>query len=474
MSTNGLKKVVLGLLVILMAGCGSFSRSRWPEAGRTQVFEAGLPNFDLEANVLLRDGEPVVDIYASIPIASLVFVQTEDTYQSKVELIYRLLDRRGRQLIKEEIETHEYEVNDYDSTLQGQPRLIRHRMTCLPGEYLVEVMVTDTKSDKSTVRWQTIEVPDESERSIFMSGIQVQEITEDKSAHTLASLRLPAGGAVELQASVEFINTSGRDLEVEMNLVRFRTDTTVAQPPYWLGLSRGSLLYWGVDYKSTDTVQVSRRSVPQGSSDPVEIAFQFPPLQDGVHRITVAVKDPLAPDKKKPLLTRERQFLATDPSFPEIRTLDQMIEALVYIAEEKEIEYIRAGKTPIERKERFDAFWGSLVKNRERAASLIALYYGRVEEANRLYTTHKPGWKTDRGMVSIILGSPVYVESEGDREIWHYSTFEMNGAFDSFVFERTPLANLSDPFGNWVLQRRNAYHQSWNRAVARWREGRVL
>lgn len=474
MSTNVAFKIVLGLLVVLIAGCGAFSRARFPEAGRTQVIEAGLPNFDLEANILLREGEPVAEIYVSIPVASLVFVQSERTYESKVEVIYRLLDRGGRQLVKEEIETHEYQVTDYDATLHGQPRLIRHRMSSPPGEYLVEVTVTDTKSDKSAERWQTIYVPEESERIVYLSGIQLQEKKADSTAYPLASLRIPAGEMVQLQAVVEFVNAVGRDLEVEMNLVRFRTDTTVAQPPFWLGLSRGSILYWGVDYRSTDTVQVSRRSIESSTSAPVEIAFQLPPLQEGVYRISVAVVDPLTEDGENPVQSRDRQFLATDPSFPEVRTLDQMIESLFYIADEDELAYIRDGNSPAERKERFDAFWGSLVKNRELAASLIALYYGRVEEANRLYTTYKPGWKTDRGMISIVLGSPVYIETEGDREIWHYSSFEMDGALDSFVFERTHLSARIDPFGNYVLHRRNTYYQSWNRAVTRWREGRVL
>src|SRR5262245_43612947 len=46
-----------------------------------------------------------------------------------------------------------------------------------------------------------------------------------------------------------------------------------------------------------------------------------------------------------------------------------------------------------------------------------ALFYGRVAEANRLFTdSTKPGWKTDRGKIYVLLGPPddFTVEGQGD------------------------------------------------------------
>jgi len=56
-----------------------------------------------------------------------------------------------------------------------------------------------------------------------------------------------------------------------------------------------------------------------------------------------------------------------------------------------------------------------------------ALFYARVAEANRLFTdSTKPGWKTDRGKIYVLLGPPddFTVEDRGDlipnSEVWTY------------------------------------------------------
>ena len=55
----------------------------------------------------------------------------------------------------------------------------------------------------------------------------------------------------------------------------------------------------------------------------------------------------------------------------------------------------------------------------ERARSLIKTYYSRVEKANEMFTSHVEGWKTDRGMISIIFILQAMLENQ-NAEVWYY------------------------------------------------------
>lgn len=61
------------------------------------------------------------------------------------------------------------------------------------------------------------------------------------------------------------------------------------------------------------------------------------------------------------------------------------------------------------------------------------LYFERIKEANRLFTSGKEGWLTDRGRIYILLGPPINksfypfgdstVPYSRPQEIWHYPDF---------------------------------------------------
>jgi hypothetical protein len=62
-------------------------------------------------------------------------------------------------------------------------------------------------------------------------------------------------------------------------------------------------------------------------------------------------------------------------------------------------------------------------------------YYRRVAFANRSFTTFRDGWKTDRGMVYIILGPPDEIErrpfNRGNKPyvVWSYYRYNREFVF---------------------------------------------
>ncbi len=111
-----------------------------------------------------------------------------------------------------------------------------------------------------------------------------------------------------------------------------------------------------------------------------------------------------------------------------IRNLDTAIAQMIYIANDDELKYIKAGKTLAEKEKRFIKFWSSQDPNPSAPKNKIMIsYYNRVKIANQRYSQYyKPGWKTDMGMVYVIYGEPgnvdrhPFTENEKPYEIWDY------------------------------------------------------
>ncbi|MDQ7041856.1 MAG: GWxTD domain-containing protein, partial [Rhodothermus sp.] len=119
----------------------------------------------------------------------------------------------------------------------------------------------------------------------------------------------------------------------------------------------------------------------------------------------------------------------------------------------------------------FDAFWGRWVSDRRKAAWLLRRYYERIEQANLQFSSIKEGWRTDRGMVYVVLGPPYFVEEQLERQIWYYTYNERDPRY-MFVFERVhPPGSV---FVRYVLRRQPHYYDLWQRALRRWRTGQVL
>ena len=457
---------MIGVLYVFLSACVAPSIDA-ANSGRTTSYEPGVPNFDMEAIVQVDGGRPAVEVHYSFPLASLVFVQSGDGYEAEYELAVRLLDRSTTTLVSERSRTESLSVASYDSTLSYRPHVGRLVVEADPGNFVAEAVLTDRESGASAERRQAVDVADIGGGGPFVGRILLEGTGRTGALEPIVSLHLPAR-MDSLRASIQLYNLIGREeIELSMSLVRFGSDTTVASPPYWLAPQRGSLAYRGIDYEDVDTIQVARRVLREASESAV-VEFDLPRLERGLYRLGIAGRDASGAQ----LVNRERTFSVKIPTFPRMVHLDDLVESLAYIAYDNEIDAIREGTSVADRKRRFDAFWGALVSERSVAANLIELYYGRIEEANLLFTSFKEGWMTDRGMIFTVLGPPLYVDRRLDMEIWYYSYGDRDPA-NTFVFERT--RNSEDAsFENYILQRRPYYQNEWARAIDRWRGGEVL
>ncbi len=152
--------------------------------------------------------------------------------------------------------------------------------------------------------------------------------------------------------------------------------------------------------------------------------------------------------------------------FPNVAMPQELIDPLRYINTRKEFEDFASNPN---KKLTLDKFWMGMGGNQERSRELIRKFYNRVINANNYFTSHIEGWKTDRGLIYIVFGSPNVVYKGDNSESWTYGE---SGSMLSinFNFER-----VNNPFtdNDYTLERAPLYETQWYRAVDVWRQGRV-
>lgn len=156
----------------------------------------------------------------------------------------------------------------------------------------------------------------------------------------------------------------------------------------------------------------------------------------------------------------------THESFPKVKDWDEMVQMVTYISTRKEHETLLLAE---DKKRALDEYWITLTRNPEIAQELIRNYFRMVEFANILFTDFKEGWKTDRGMVYIVMGPPQEVNFFLDREVWTYSGMDETSKI-KFTFARAKTI-LSPHF--YTLNRSRAYQPIWFKNISQWRSGKM-
>ncbi|GAB4002735.1 hypothetical protein GCM10028807_61930 [Spirosoma daeguense] len=160
-------------------------------------------------------------------------------------------------------------------------------------------------------------------------------------------------------------------------------------------------------------------------------------------------------------------LVVTDKRFPKLTRPERLIKPVLYMSTSSEInEMTQAQDT----KKALDRYWlGLMSGNEETAKRTIRSYYNRVEEANRLFTSFKEGWKTDKGMIYIVLGPPDRVQRNREREVWVYNR-RANVSEINFTFTKKPNQFVDD---HYELVRYIEYQPIWYPIVEAWRTGNI-
>ena len=155
--------------------------------------------------------------------------------------------------------------------------------------------------------------------------------------------------------------------------------------------------------------------------------------------------------------------------FPMITRRRHLGQPLRYITTQDEFNKIMSTDDQ-KMKLEVDKFWLENARNVDKGKALISSYYNRVEAANMFFSSYLEGWKTDRGIVYVVLGPPSQVTRNQFQEIWIYG--DPNSSL-SYVYTFTLVKN---PFCNndYALNRSSSYRYGWSQAIDSWRKGRAF
>ncbi len=359
-------------------------------------------------------GTTRLDVFVQIGYDNLTFVKTGDSYSATYEMELRIEDSTGTQTL-DKTWTEKVAGLTFDQSVASSGSSLQQRsFPVSPGRYAVFVSIRDLESKSEKKASYRCIVPDFATPVVSLSDLMIiSRITFRDGKKSIVPNVSPNVGNLPdfFYVFFELYNRAGADS------LRFEARV--------LDAKQGAVI-------RTDTTQ----RVATGRNEVfMRIDNSSIPLGDyilSVRAIPASVpRDTLNPEKGY-IAYRVRQMIVRWKGLPRAtKDLDLAIDQLEYIAKDNEMNDLRSPPTLAEKQQKFLEFWKRRSTNPNAPRNeKMALYYGRVEYANKHFTRYREGWRTDMGLVFILLGPPSNVErypfqiDEKPEEVWQY--YELN------------------------------------------------
>lgn len=157
-------------------------------------------------------------------------------------------------------------------------------------------------------------------------------------------------------------------------------------------------------------------------------------------------------------------FRVEDQPYPRYNRLDDLGNSMIYLTTKREQEILATEDLD---KNTFDSVWLGMSGTETTAKAAIRNYFRGIQNSNKMFTSYKEGWKTDKGLIYTAFGAPseVYLTDEG--ESWIYEETKNHEKME-FAFFNYPT--VFSPYHS-ILQRKKEYSLPWNRTIDRLRRG---
>ncbi len=361
--------------------------------------------------------DTTVTVYTYLYLPQLAFKRTGDAPEAKLYLNIKLTPSfLNRQVIDTVTKIFVIKQNAKQKSLIFPVTISPVRDTA----YLINIYIKDLYRRKSNIGFIPVEKSGANSPVNFL-------------VRYAADLKPVFGNAVYPGYGYVITHNSGQDT---LYAFHYPNDTTNPAPPFHLGGRKNKRLY-------ADTVI----KFPANQA----ISFTVP----GIYLISTSPYD-----------QHGKTLVYFSEDFPVVRKASEMIPPLVYITTTNEYKRLLKAYSP---KMAVDSFWLQITEDPDHARDLIKAYYNRVFLANLYFTTHKEGWRTDRGMIYIMFGLPQIVNKLDDREIWYYYDYQ-NAQYIRFVFKKQKSIFSEN---DYVLVPDVYYRYYWKRAVEQWRSGTI-
>lgn len=351
-------------------------------------------------------GRSKMDLYLQVPYEEITFVRREDEFIGTFDISANIFSADGEP-VWNRLQTVEVKTKDFAQTTSNRLSSLRQlSFDMRPGPFDLRVEVRDQESRKTTTLRRKILVSDFHQGAVSLSDVML--VNRLTSSGDLRNITPNISGYVgdEAEGFFIFYEMYSHDAPTPVRLVAT------------------------IQNSNRDSVGgLEQVETPSGPTHQVFMKFGELKLPIGPYIIRVGAYpvDAPATDANR-IAATSRTFTMRWSDLPfSIVDLDLAVEQMRYVARQTDIDQIRAGETPEDRRLRFLEFWNKRDPDPQTTRNeLMEEYYHRIEYANRNFTHYLEGWRTDRGMVYIRFGAPENIErhpfetNSRPYEVWHY------------------------------------------------------
>lgn len=444
------------------------------ERGSSYNFREGYPEVRFSAIGLIDEqGEPSINIASDIVMGSLIYNQKDDQYVANVTIDVQIINQSNmNNIIGAKQYTLDITEDDPDIVYSQQIHTFEKEIPVEPGSYKINFTLTDESSDKKVSHSTETYLPNPENNISNLTNIRLEGKNmsdENPSWSPITTYDVP--GRID---SLKFVfqvtnNKSDEPMTIDSKLSRFESDTSYARPMHFNNYSPSSIQYKGVNYNKEEVIQTTQRKLAEPGN--VLIEFTFGNQQRGNYRFEVTTNKPSAESEDQAF--KARDFGIKSKNYPSIQSAKELAQPLVYLMRKKKYEKLMAINDADSLKQAVDRFWLQHIGNKSRTKSIIKKFYNRVEEANKQFSNFKEGWKTDPGMLYILLGPPWYVDERLDEMYWSYSYNRSDPNRNFYFFEPRNKTEYF-PFNHYIFRRSQSYFTLQYQQVELWLSGSIM
>lgn len=395
-------------------------------------FEVDIVTFSTEQTT----AQTLVEVYVSVAHDQLAFTRAGEVFRADYDLKLRLVGPRG-ETVFDETTAGSGTTPIYEETLAEDIfRLQRFTFVVRPGDYALEVAMTDRLMERTRQQTFEVEVPRFLNSALGVSDILLTDFMGASPPD------LPPGTVIDNAGTQLFTrkghayvpNTRGIYANFVPSLLAYY-EIYGLNPLRQGETDRFYKMEFYVNTSSDETVlYYMRQHEKPGASSYNSVEMNIQDLRPGDYSLNITVTD-LGTGTS---VTRTKPFKVLESYLTlAYRDYDKAVRQLRYIATERELRMLQEAPEE-ERLRYFRNFWISRdpTPGSKRNEALVE-YYRRIEYANEQFRVQNlEGWATDRGMVYLTLGLPDVVErAEFDRygskprELWVYNSMRLQLVF---------------------------------------------
>jgi GWxTD domain-containing protein len=375
---------------------------------QSRLVPADAPYFNVDAiSFMEKDSAGArMDVYVQIPYEDLRFVASGSSFSATYEILIDVFDSDDAAVFEKSWD-EEVKVNDFGETQSKRAySLTRRSFPLRAGAYSMRVRVQDEETRKEFTKKFDFTIPNYAHEALSMSDIMLlNRLTKNGENNSIVPNI--SGNLDEMQNGFDFFfevysHTHADSVELTYHVLDSKEHDIYSQKE--------------ISHLTGERTQVIARM--DSSNFPVgqySLVVDAQTIVDARNRDAVKAKS-------------RRWFFASWRDFPEtMEDIDLAIRQLRYIARDNEYDSLTSAKTLAEKQALFRRFWERRNPSPGSRHNLsMQSYYRRVQYANDHFSHYLKGWRTDMGMVYIMLGPPDNVDrhpfdfDSKPYEVWSY------------------------------------------------------